>query len=120
MRNLYLYLILAMALLGMFWLSLSPTPLPQNAVQDMLGPFDHVVLHNALALICFWTWRGKTGRVALALIILAIALELGQLAVPVRAFEISDIIGSLVGVAVGFGLYRLIRAQRPAQTGSGR
>ncbi len=95
-------------LLAVAWLSFAPTPLPDPKLARMLHPLDHVGLHALLGVICLLEWPAQRNRVIIGLIGAAVAFEVFQMAVPVRAFEWGDLIANLAGVGLGIVLYRMI------------
>ena len=99
---------LVVVLLAVLWLSLSPTPLPDPKIARMLHPFDHVLLHAGLAVVCLTEWPRHFYGVLAGLIAAAIGLELFQAILPVRAFEIGDLLANLAGVALGAALFGIL------------
>lgn len=95
--------------LAALWLSFSPSPLPDPHIQKILHPFDHVLLHAGLAVICLMEWPAYPYRVLAGLIVTALCLELFQLAIPARAFELRDIIANVAGVGSGSAIYGILR-----------
>lgn len=95
-------LALALAVL-VAWLSLTPKPpglpglMPNH--EDLVA---HGLMHLALAGALVSGWPGP-GRVVLAFG-LAVAFEVGQLAVPGRTFDLRDLLANLGGAAAGAGL----------------
>lgn len=99
------------------WLSLTPKPpmiagLPQNS--DLVV---HFLMHVGMAGALWLAWpRGRA--LALAIVALAIALELGQLAVTGRVFAPSDMTANLLGA--GCGVFGAALMRRYALRGAAR
>jgi len=82
------------------WLSLTPKPpmiegLPQDS--DLVA---HFLMHTGVAGALLLAWPPRRG-VALAILTLAVALEVGQLAVAGRVFSLADMAANLVGAGMG-------------------
>jgi len=82
------------------WLSLTPKPpmiegLPQDS--DLVA---HFLMHTGVAGALLLAWPPRRG-VALAILTLAVALEVGQLAVTGRVFSLADMAANLVGAGMG-------------------
>lgn len=94
----------ALALLALVaWLSLTPEPpVLEIPVPDFADLVVHAVMHTVLAAALMLGWPGA-GRIALAYL-LAVLLELGQLWVPGRLFDLRDMGANLAGAAWGAGL----------------
>lgn len=106
------HLILASALALVFWLCLAPTPLPSNDLQQILQPFDHVILYAALSFVVYLCRPGRTIYITPLLVTLAIGLESVQILLPARAYENLDLIANLGGIAIGSGIVWIIRKMR--------
>ncbi len=82
---------------------------------DMLAPIPmslgDVVLHTGLmALVAGLGVLGfvnQAGAIALALILIGVGTEFGQLYVPGREFHWSDMAANLAGIALGYGAGRV-------------
>jgi|SRR5687767_3212028 len=88
--------------MAVIYLSVAPAPdvprLPGG------GHLDHVL---AYAMLMFWFMQladigASRALIAVALIALGIALELAQLYVPGRTFEVADMVANAVGVSLGW------------------
>jgi hypothetical protein len=92
--------VLNAALVG--WLSLTPKPpkLP-GLVPTGEDLAAHVAMHTALAAALVMGWPG-VGAAAVAFG-LAVALEVGQLAVPGRTADWRDLVANLLGATLGGG-----------------
>jgi len=101
------------AFLMVAWFCLSPRPLPTHHVQRILDPFDHLILFGVFSLICFFVWPNKTGFVLGLLLLIAIGMELVQMVLPRRSFEVSDLLTNIAGVSIGGVVYYFIK-KKPA------
>ena len=85
------------------WLSLTPKPPPLPGMlpssEDLVA---HALMHMAVAGSLVAGWPGP-GRIALAYA-LAVGLEVAQVAVPGRTFDLRDLLANLSGAAWGAGL----------------
>lgn len=90
------------------WLSLTPKPpmiegLPQDS--DLVA---HLVMHMGLAGALLLAWPpGRT--VALAVVALAVGLEIGQIAVTGRVFAVADMAANLFGAGLGAAIAAALR-----------
>ncbi len=96
----------------MAWLSLAPTPLPNRDLQILLYPYDHLVMYVVFSLVSFLVWNGRERRVLTGLLLVAVLMEVIQIASPVRAFEIIDLATNLAGVFIGWALFQLLVGSR--------
>ncbi|MGH1484016.1 MAG: hypothetical protein ACRBM6_35960 [Geminicoccales bacterium] len=62
--------------------------------------FYHILAFTTLTLIALQVWPPSL-PLMLLLVLFALGLELAQVAIPSRAVELSDIVASLSGVALG-------------------
>ena len=93
----------ALALLALVaWLSLTPTPPQFDGAPTRADLAVHATMHALLAASLMLGWPGA-GRIALAYV-LAVGLEIGQLFVPGRQFDLWDMAANLTGAAWGSGL----------------
>jgi len=130
-------LLLAFWLIGGLVLTLQPAhPLPGQVVDDNLVPLRTLAIYwrnlgsefwmrnlfGNLALLLPLGLLGPTAlpaldrwwRVALVALLLSIAIELIQLAVPDRSADIDDVIVNLTGALLGFAMLTLLRRVRRA------
>jgi len=130
-------LLLVLWILGGLVLTLQPAhPLPSQVVDDNLVPFRTLGIYwrnlgsefwmrnlfGNLALLLPLGLLGPTAlpaldrwwRVALVALLLSIAIELIQLAVPDRSADIDDVIVNLTGALLGFAMLTLLRRVRRA------
>lgn len=83
-------------------------------LRDLKNSILNVALFVPLGLLlpCLWARFRKFGRTLLFGFGLSLAVELGQLLTR-RATDVNDLITNVLGTAVGFGLYRLLRRSFP-------
>ncbi len=105
-------LLLGLALTLVTWLALTPQPVPMSPGL-MLDKWSHLGAFLVLALLVDASWPdrpfdlGKWGF----LVGYGIALELIQMQIPNRMFDVADIVANMLGVGLyAFVLVRLLRA----------
>jgi len=93
------------------WLSLTPKPPTMPIIEGMPRDSDlvtHFLMHAGVAGALLLAWPPRRG-VALAILTLAVALEVGQLAVAGREFSLDDMAANLVGAVAGAASAALAR-----------
>ena len=90
------------------WLSLTPRPpmiegLPQDS--DLVA---HFLMHTGVAGALLLAWPPRRG-VALAILMLAVGLEFGQIAVTGRIFDVADMAANLLGAGTGAAIAAALR-----------
>ena len=90
-----------LAFCAVAWLSLAPKPLPNRDLQKLLHPYEHLLMFAVFAVICFFVWPGRPRLVLIALVTIAALMEIMQILLPVRAFELDDLAMNLAGVGLG-------------------
>lgn len=98
-----------LVLLAVTWLILSPDPLPSRDWQVLRNPFEHLLMFAGLAVVWLFIWPGRTRGMVLCLIAAAVLMEVVQVLIPVRAFQLDDMAMNLAGVGVGTGIYLALR-----------
>lgn len=87
------------AVVAVCGLTLAPAPLPSFLGDSLPSRLEHFVLFLLLSLACLWALPRK--GVVLALILAALATEFAQGYVPKRSANLEDLVGNLVGIALG-------------------
>lgn len=92
------------------WLSLTPNPPSGPEGVELSDLVVHFLMHLGVAssLLLGWT-RRRTLWIVLGL---AVGLEVAQLAIPGRLFDLRDLAANLVGAGVGAGLVLLLTGRR--------
>lgn len=100
------------------WLSLTPRPPSIEGLPPDSDLVAHFLMHMGVAGALLLAWPpGRT--VALAIVALAVALEVGQLAVTGRMFAFADMAANLAGAGFGAAGAALLR-RRPPQPSTER
>lgn len=81
--------------------SLKPNIVVPDAVPDHSDLIVHVVMHSAVAGMLCIAWPRHLPWVLAAALILAVGLEVGQIAVEGRSFDLLDLVANLVGLTLG-------------------
>ena len=82
-------------------LSLMPNLAVPDAAPGRLDLVIHLVMQGTLGFALVRGWPGSPGRIACALVILVVGLELGQLWVPGREFSTADLLSNALGAGLG-------------------
>jgi VanZ family protein len=107
-----LRLALLVGLLGITaWLFLAPNPLPFGiAVQREAGWVGHAGIFTVMTLAISFLYPRALPKVIAALLIMAVFLEAAQLLVPTRGADMFDFAMNVLGILLGFMIFRVIAA----------
>lgn len=94
------FLILAWLCLGGENVFVSPIPISIFLV--------HLVMFFFLAVVSFVGWVDAAPKLALAMLILAVVLEVIQVVLPGRTFSALDLAGNLIGVGLAWVFFRVL------------
>ena len=72
---------------------------------DFLVSSNHVYVFFILSVLGFLSFKKKSTQIFVYLITLSIILELAHLVVPNRGFEVSDLVGNIVGVIISLLIF---------------
>ena len=72
---------------------------------DFLVSSNHVYVFFILSVLGFLSFKKKSTQIFIYLITLSIILELAHLVVPNRGFEVSDLLGNIVGVIISLLIF---------------
>ena len=72
---------------------------------DFLVSSNHVYVFFILSVLGFLSFKKKSTQIFVYLITLSIILELAHLVVPNRGFEVSDLLGNIVGVIISLLIF---------------
>ena len=81
-----------------------------NLISSPFGAFlNHFIFYVYVSLLGFFLYlkTEKSKKVIFGLFFLAISLELLQSIIPIRAFEIGDLIGNILGVVVAYFVIKI-------------
>ena len=70
---------------------------------------NHFYTFIFLSLIGFFSFKKKIKIIMCYLVFLSIILELTHLIIPHRAFELQDLFGNFIGVALSYTLFKIIK-----------
>ena len=80
-----------------------------NMQPQLTGDFfvssNHVYVFFILSVLGFLSFKKKSTQIFVYLITLSIILELAHLVVPNRGFEVSDLLGNIVGVIISLLIF---------------
>ena len=80
-----------------------------NMQPQLTGDFfvssNHVYVFFILSVLGFLSFKKKSTQIFVYLITLSIILELAHLVVPNRGFEVSDLVGNIVGVIISLLIF---------------
>jgi VanZ family protein len=99
---------LALSILTICVLSLLPEDeLPDTDLSDKVS---HLIAYGEITAIGLLSFRGRLSMIAVPLCVVALggALEIGQMFVPSRSADLLDFAANCIGVAVGYGVARLL------------
>ncbi len=94
------FLALVWVCLGGETVLVAPTPISSFLV--------HLVAFFFLGSACHLGWVEAAARVAVLMVILAVALEVVQIALPGRTFSVLDLAGNLIGVGLAWVFFRVL------------
>lgn len=109
-----------LVLAGMAWIALAYTgPVPTFAI---FGEWNDKALHVGAFIVpaALVVLPGPAPRALLALVVFAGALELVQLAFPLREASLADLAASVAGIAVGWLIGEAVRSAIAAIAGRAR
>ena len=95
-------------------LALVPVELLTSPVFNWWDKAQHALAFGVLSLLGFAAFPERLGRVALAMVLYGVAIELAQLAVGWRFGEWQDVVADITGVIVAWGLTRFWHQRRVA------
>tara|TARA_B100000131_G_scaffold92410_1_gene89230 strand:+ start:526 stop:897 length:372 start_codon:yes stop_codon:yes gene_type:complete len=72
---------------------------------DFLVSSNHVYVFFILSVLGFLSFKKRSTQIFVYLITLSIILELAHLVVPNRGFEVSDLVGNIVGVIISLLIF---------------
>ena len=72
---------------------------------DFLVSSNHVYVFFILSVLGFLSFKKRSTQIFVYLITLSIILELAHLVVPNRGFEVSDLLGNIVGVIISLLIF---------------
>ena len=81
-----------------------------NLIANSFGVFlNHFIFYVYLSLLGFYLYLGteKSKKIIFLLFFLAISLELLQSIIPIRAFEVGDLIANIAGVVVAYFIIKI-------------
>jgi len=96
------------SILGCFWYN--DCYIQPQITQDFIVSANHVyafILLTSLGLFSFHNTK-KINFLIFYLFLLSIILELFHIIIPVRAFEMSDLFGNIVGVILVILIYKIV------------
>ena len=80
-----------------------------NMQPQLTGDFfvssNHVYVFFILSVLGFLSFKKRSTQIFVYLITLSIILELAHLVVPNRGFEVSDLVGNIVGVIISLLIF---------------
>ncbi len=80
-----------------------------NMQPQLTGDFfvssNHVYVFFILSVLGFLSFKKRSTQIFVYLITLSIILELAHLVVPNRGFEVSDLLGNIVGVIISLLIF---------------
>jgi VanZ family protein len=91
--------LLAVLLLAVTWLALTPAPPPAAAL--LWDKFNHMAAFASLALAAQLGFRRRWLRVALGLLAYGALIELLQALTPTRVGDAADLLADAAGIALG-------------------
>lgn len=68
----------------------------------------HLVMFFFFAAVSYVGWVDAASRVAIAMVILAVVLEVAQVVLPGRTFSTLDLAGNLIGVGLAWVFFRVL------------
>ncbi len=81
-----------------------------NLIPNPFGTFlNHFIFYIYVSLLGFFIYlkTEKAKKITISLFLLAISLELVHSIIPIRAFEIGDLIGNILGVLVAYFIIKI-------------
>ena len=94
--------------------TLSLIPYDGDVLANQRDKLAHLITYALLMVSARWAYpQSQAIKLALALVLYSLALELGQLAVPGRYFSLLDMVANAAGVALGLLLATQLLARLP-------
>ena len=81
---------------------------PQITKDFLVFSSNHLYVFMALSLHGFISFPHQNKKILYYLILLSIFLELMHLLIPIRTFEIQDLLGNILGVVLSYFIFKLL------------
>ena len=81
---------------------------PKITKDFLIVSSNHLYLFFALSVHGFISFQNQNKKIFYYLIVISIFLELMHLLIPIRAFQIQDLLGNIFGVVISYFIFKML------------
>jgi len=85
---------------------------PKITKDFLIVSSNHLYLFFALSVHGFISFPNQNKKIFYYLILISIFLELMHLLIPIRAFQIQDLLGNIFGVVISYFIFKILNTRK--------